>query len=296
MINPLWLKTFKTLIDVGHFTQTAEKLYMTQPGVSQQIKKLEDACGHSLIKREKKHFEITEQGRIMYQYALKIAEDEGKLLERLNFDNPYSGECKLACSGSLALVLYPKLLSLQKQHPELRIHLEAAPNQKILTDVLSGSIDLGIVTHIPSSSLYQSTAIGCEALCLVLPKAYKGNSITAELLSECGLIEHPDAMHYLSLYFDLCGDQRLADIDIEALPRSGYINQLTQILLPVEQGLGFTVLPKSAVESFPGRDNLHVAEGLQQVEETLYLVQKRNRDLPQRYQRVQQLLQDVLLR
>ena len=32
MLNPVWLHTFKTLIEVGHFTQTAEKLFMTQPG------------------------------------------------------------------------------------------------------------------------------------------------------------------------------------------------------------------------------------------------------------------------
>ena len=71
MLNPLWLNTFKTLIDLGHFTRTAEKLHMTQPGVSQQIQKLENACGHSLIKREKKSFELTEQGRQVYEYALK---------------------------------------------------------------------------------------------------------------------------------------------------------------------------------------------------------------------------------
>jgi DNA-binding transcriptional LysR family regulator len=295
MLNLLWLNTFKTLIEVGHFTQAAEKLYMTQPGVSQQIKKLENACGHLLIKREKKSFELTEQGRLMYQYALKIAEDEANLLENLNFDDPYSGQCTLACSGSLALLLYPQLLSLQKQHPDLNIHLEAAPNQKILNDVLAGNIDLGIVTHIPSGSLYQSTAIGSEALCLVLPKAYKDKNITAELLFDCGLVEHPDAAHYLSLYFDLCGEQALADIDIEALPKTSYINQLSQILLPVASGLGFTVLPQSAVESFPERDNLHIAESVKRVEETLYLVQKRNRDLPQRYQTVRQLLIDVLL-
>jgi DNA-binding transcriptional LysR family regulator len=67
MLNPLWLHTFKTLIEVGHFTQTAEKLYMTQPGVSQHIKKLESACGYALIKREKKSFELTEQGQRVYE-------------------------------------------------------------------------------------------------------------------------------------------------------------------------------------------------------------------------------------
>ncbi|ABZ77187.1 transcriptional regulator, LysR family [Shewanella halifaxensis HAW-EB4] len=42
---------------------------MTQPGVSQQIQKLEQACGHSLITRLNKQFEITEQGQQVYQCA-----------------------------------------------------------------------------------------------------------------------------------------------------------------------------------------------------------------------------------
>lgn len=294
MLNPLWLNTFKTLVEVGHFTQTAEKLHMTQPGVSQQIKKLENACHHSLIRRENKGFELTEQGRIVYEYALKIAKDEANLIENLSFDDPYSGQCKLSCSGSLALLLYPQLLSLQQQHPNLSIHLEAAPNQKILNDLQSGSIDLGIVTHIPNSNLYQSEIIASEALCLVLPKAYKNKKISAALLFDCGLIDHPDALHYLSLYFERCGEKELADINLDELPKSGYINQLNQILLPVAKGLGFTVLPESAVENFPGKERLYIVQTTKQVQETLYLVQKRNRNLAHRYQTICKLLHHVL--
>lgn len=294
MLNPLWLHTFKTLIDVGHFTQTAEKLHMTQPGVSQQIKKLEAACGHSLIKRENKSFELTEQGRLVYEYALKVAKDEANLMENLSFDNPYSGQCKLSCSGALALMLYPQLLSLQQQHPELSIYLEVAPNHKILNDVQSGVIDLGIVTHIPNHDLYHSQVIGHEALCLVLPERYQGEDITPDLLFNCGLIGHPDAKHYLSLYFDLCGDKELGKINVDELPKAGYVNQLSQILLPVAKGLGFTVLPETAVENFSSKAHLHIATPAETVKETLYLVQKRNRDLPQRYQTVCQLLFEVL--
>ncbi|MCG6201226.1 LysR family transcriptional regulator [Psychromonas antarctica] len=294
MLNPVWLNTFKTLIDVGHFTQTAEKLYMTQPGVSQHIKKLEDACNHSLIKRENKGFEITEQGKIVYEYALKTAKDEASLIDKLSFDNPYSGQCILSCSGSLALLLYPELLSLQQQYPDLNIHLEAAPNKKILHDVLSGTVDLGIVTHLPNSNLYQSEIIAQEALCLLLPRQYENKKITAELLFNCGLIDHPDAMHYLSLYFDLCGEKELANLNLDELPKSGYINQLNQILLPVAKGLGFTVLPESAVENFPKRESLYIGETAKKVKETLYLVQKRNRNLAHRYQTISALLRRVL--
>ena len=294
MLNPLWLNTFTTLIEVGHFTKTAKKLHMTQPGVSQHIKKLEDACGHSLIRRENKGFELTEQGRLVYEYALKIAEQEASLIENLSFDDPYSGQCKLSCSGSLALLLYPQLLTLQQQYSNLCIHLEAAPNRKILNDLHSGIIDLGIVTQIPSSNLYQSRAIGAETLCLVLPKSYRNKKITAELLFACGLIDHPDARHYLSLYFELCGEKELADIDLDELPKSGYINQLSQILLPVAKGLGFTVLPESAVENFPEKECLYIAETAKEVKEMLYLVHKRNRDLAHRYQTVGRLLRDIL--
>ncbi|MGC7906805.1 helix-turn-helix domain-containing protein [Vibrio anguillarum] len=42
----MWLNTFKTLVDIGHFTKAAELLHMTQPGVSQHINKLEAACGY----------------------------------------------------------------------------------------------------------------------------------------------------------------------------------------------------------------------------------------------------------
>jgi DNA-binding transcriptional LysR family regulator len=294
MLNPLWLNTFKTLIEVGHFTQTAKKLNMTQPGVSQHIKKLENSCSHSLIRREKKGFELTEQGKMVYQYALKSAEDEAKLIENLSFDNPYSGQCTLSCSGSLALLIYPKLLLLQQQYPDLSIHLEAAPNQKILSEVQSGNIDLGIVTHIPNGSFYQSKIIGRETLCLLLPKASENKKITTELLFNCGLIDHPDAMHYLSLYFDLCGEKELANINLNALPTSGYINQLNQILLPVAKGLGFTVLPESAVENFPQKESLYIVKTAKKVEETLYLVQKKNRNLAHRYHAIYRLLHSVL--
>ncbi|MDN3616706.1 LysR family transcriptional regulator [Vibrio gallaecicus] len=294
MLNPLWLHTFKTLVDVGHFTQTAEKLYMTQPGVSQHIKKLEHACNHPLITRENKSFELTEQGRIIYQYAIKIAKDEHALFESLCFDNPYSGQCLLSCSGSLSLLLYPKLLDLQKEHSEMYFHLEAAPNHKVLNDIQQGSIELGIVTHIPSSSLFQNEIIGKEALCLVLPKSYEGQAVTSELLFSVGLICHPDSHHYLSLYFDLCGDEELSKININSLPKAGYINQLHQILVPISKGLGFTVLPESAVRNFPQAENLYIAPPTKKVEEALYLVQKRNRELPHRYNTLIDKIKQVL--
>jgi DNA-binding transcriptional LysR family regulator len=283
MLNPQWLNTFVTLIDTGHFTKTAEKLFMTQPGVSQHINKLEAACGYMLIRRAKKSFDLTEQGRLVYQYAKKLMNDEQQLLEKLAFDEPYAGQCNLACSGALALMLYPKFLEIQKQHPQLVIQLKAAPNQQILEEVRTGTVDLGIVTDVPKNHGFDIQKIGQEQLCLVLPNNTTISPQKENFLETLGLINHPDAEHYLSLYFAQSQELSWSSVSIEHIPVSGYINQISQILEPVAKGLGFTVLPKSAVDSFKDAHRIKIFKAQEPVIETLYRVKKQHRVLPARF-------------
>lgn len=286
MINPAWLKTFATLIDTGHFTKTAEKLYMTQPGVSQHIKKLEQACGYPLIERHNKSFEVTEAGKSVYQYALQAERQESELLNSLNMEDPYSGSVSLSCSGSLALLLYPHLLNLQCKHQQLIPRLEAAPHHKIVADVLSGQTDIGIVTQVPSDSRFDSQVLGNEPLCLMLPKQRAMKKLTKDELKEIGLIQHPDAVNYLSIFFAQCGESELEKMNIDDIPVTGYINQLNQILMPVANGLGFTVLPKSALDSFPDKQRISIFEPSNEVVETLYFLTKRHRQLPKRFETI----------
>jgi DNA-binding transcriptional LysR family regulator len=286
VLNPIWLQTFRTLVEVGHFTQTAEKLFMTQPGVSQHINKLELACGHDLIKRYNKTFEVTEQGRRVYQYALQMEAQQSQLIESLNVDDSTVGQCRISCSGSMALHIYPQLLNIQKRYPQLTFHLEAAPKKRMLEGIQAGLSDLAIITEKPSEHLFSSEVCGEEPLVLVLPKALQNEPLTPELLIQCGLISHPDALYYLSLYFRRCGHVSLNKLNPEKILPVSYINQLSQILVPISQGIGFTVLPQSAVNAFALRESLHVHRLVKPVSETLYIVHKKGRELASRYQTV----------
>ena len=291
MINPLWLKTFRTLVDTGHFTKTADKLFMTQPGVSQHITKLEDVCDCALIKRDKKRFDVTEQGRLVYQYACQLDKSEEVLREQLASDDPYIGKCRLACSGSLALMLYSKLLDLQCQHEQLIIDVKAAPNHQILDEIHQGQSDIGIVTHIPNPALFDVQTIGHEQLCLVYPATIKVDTISDKHLIELGLISHPDAEHYLSLFFAQNSKTCFGELLVSDIAVSGSINQIGQILEPVAKGLGFTVLPKSAIDSFHSPKKINVFEAKTPVIETLHLVVKKGRKLPARFDTVSRKLQ-----
>ena len=293
MLNPVWLKTFVTLVDTGHFTQTADKLFMTQPGVSQHINKLEMACGYSLIKREKKTFIVTEQGRLMYQHAQDLMQNEKALMEELAFDKPFSGDISLACSGSVALLLYPKLLKLQLAYSELVVRLKASPNYQILDDIKSGKIDLGIVTDKPSNATFDTKELAKEELCLIVPKGIDCEKNLKQILIDLGLISHPDAEHYLSLYFAQSKESDLAHLDINKIPVVGAVNQISQILLPVSKGIGFTILPKSALDSFDGKEYLKVVKPQSHVIETLYLVKKKNRALPERFKVINRVIESA---
>ncbi|NVD08659.1 LysR family transcriptional regulator [Vibrio sp. JPW-9-11-11] len=294
MLNPAWLKTFATLIDTGHFTKTADKLFMTQPGVSQHIKKLEQACGHALIERHNKSFEITEAGKTVYQYALELDSQQRQMLQSLSQDDPFAGQVSFSCSGALALLLYPHLLDLQCKHPQLITQLEVAPQHKILADIINGDIDIGIITHQTSDPRVESVKIGDEPLCLMLPKASNPQSLDLQQLKALGVIRHPDAEHYLSLYFSRCAEPDLATINIHQLPVTGYVNQLSQILLPVAKGRGFTVLPKSALEAFSDKENITVYQPKQTVIQPLYMLTKRHRRLPARFTTIRDTIQQTL--
>ncbi|MBQ0784421.1 MAG: LysR family transcriptional regulator [Amphritea sp.] len=285
MINPVFLRTFMNLVKTNHFTHTAEELSMTQPGVSQHIKKLEIQLGTTLLNRYGKKFELTTAGESLFQYGLKQFKAESDLLNTIASDDVNIGHCTLACSGSMAMQLYPKLLNLQKERSGLTVSVEAAPNTTIIELIKKNQSDFGIVTQqVNDPSLIQEP-LGEDALCLVMPAQ---SEPTWEVLLELGFINHPDGHHYATQLLEKNFSGEFKGMD--QLPQTGYINQLSQILLPVSMGLGFTVIPKSSLDVFPYPDRIRNAVLASLVNERVFLITKKHRALPSRYQLIRELL------
>ncbi|MCL1065441.1 LysR family transcriptional regulator [Shewanella olleyana] len=280
MINQKWLSTFLKLAEVGHFTQTAEQLFMTQPGVSQHVQKLEQQLNVQLIQRFGKRFELTDAGIQLQQYGEQLLKQQEQLVSDIQLDSPYVGDCRFACSGSLAMWLFPHFIDYQILHPELSVSIEAAPNKRVIEQVINNDIDIGIVTQFVSNPELEVTAIGDDNLCLIVPAALKNEEINFDKLISLGVISHPDAMHYLQQLIS----SNYSDEQVGSIPIASYVNQLSQILLPVSKGLGFTVLPEFAVNSFEQQELISVVKLKHQVKEPLYMIRKKFRPLPKRYE------------
>ena len=124
MLNARWLETFVTLCETGHFTRAAEQLHMTQPGVSQHLKKLEAQIGQPLISRDGKSFTRTPAGEAVLALGRERRAGERALHEALGADDPDVGKVTLACSrrrGSwMAFCLAISISALSITHRAMR--------------------------------------------------------------------------------------------------------------------------------------------------------------------------------
>ncbi|MFO6424933.1 LysR family transcriptional regulator [Motilimonas sp. KMU-193] len=277
MINPVWLRTFCTLVETGHFTQTADKLFMTQSGVSQQVKKLEQQLNCELLIREGKRFSLTSAGKQVFSQGQDILASLNALSQGVQQDPPYVGAVSLATPGSIGLYLYPKLLDFQQQHPDLSLAHTFAPNRSIEQGVAKRHFDLGIVTQLTGLDELATLKLGSEPLVLVT--SHQQQRVDWQSLLAMGFIAHPDGHHHSQLLLSA----NFAEFESCAqFVQRGFSNQISLILEPVSRGLGFTVLPINAVNSFARRDLLKIHSLPTAVSEPLYLCYHRRGLLPQR--------------
>ena len=266
MINPVWLRSFCTLVEVGHFTRTAENLHMTQSGVSQHVRKLEEHLGQQLLIRQGKKFSLTSTGYRLYQEGQKLILSLTDLEKRVNQDPSHEGIVKVASPGSVGLKLYPYLLGLQKHYPKLIVEYRFAPNSEVERLIAEHQVDIGLMTCLSTMSEVSLKPIAEEELLLVTPSGVLEPSW--DQLVKLGFIDHPDGTYHAGQLLSVNYPEFQ---NSNQFKKSGFSNQINLILEPVSMGLGFTVLPSHAVGAFKECEKVKIHRLTNKVSETLYM-------------------------
>jgi DNA-binding transcriptional LysR family regulator len=268
MLNPVWLRSFIAVAQIGSFTRAADQLRVTQAAISQHISALEGRLGPLLAGRGRQ-MELTPAGHALLDHALAVQEAERRLHQSIAGDCDTAGEITMISPGSVGLKIYPLLLDLQQAHPALVIHHRFAPDAEVVAGVLSGRFELGVATMSPDDPRLVASPFGSETLELVVPA---GMEVCGwDDLAALGRIDHPDgkAMATCLLGLAFPGHPGVA-----SLPVRGFSNQIGLILEPVARGLGFTVLPRHARQAFADQDAIRVIERGSQVDDRLWLLQR----------------------
>ncbi|MDV7141721.1 LysR family transcriptional regulator [Tropicimonas sp. TH_r6] len=290
MLNATWIETFTVLAEERHFTRAAARLNMTQPGVSQHLRKLEGQLGHSLISQDGKNFTLTAAGETIRDLGLSRRAEERALRDAIALDSPDVGEVRVACAGSFATLLYPRAIELMQKSSRLAIHVEAAPQARVLSGVLEGRFDLGVIAEDPRHPRIEAQRIGQEELCLVLPAGTDG-PVRFDDLEALGLVAHPDVFGYINDLFPLNFPDAFSGAD--RLHIRTQVNQIGQIPAPVARGVGYTLLPRSGFSAFSETDRLNFASLPERRYHELWAISHRGRTPSARLKRIMDLICDL---
>jgi DNA-binding transcriptional LysR family regulator len=142
------LAAFCAVVERKSFSQAAERLGVTQPAVSLQIRSLEQRLGRQLLDRSGRRVEPTEAGRRLYASAQRLLALEEHLLEELDADDEgaIAGTLELGASTGPGGTVVPLLLcEFQEQHPDVRVRLTVSDTQTLVDRVADRELELGIV-------------------------------------------------------------------------------------------------------------------------------------------------------
>ena len=126
-----------------HMTKASEELHISQPAISQSIKKLEDQLGGILFLRSNKGMELTEEGKMFYEYvkgALELINNAEN--EFTSFKDLSKGEIKIGCSTTLTkLILLDIIKKFHINYPNININITNDLTENLINDLKLGKLD-----------------------------------------------------------------------------------------------------------------------------------------------------------
>jgi len=240
------LHSFLILAEELHFRKAAEKLFISQPGLSKQIKHLENQLGVKLLERDRRNVRLTEGGEYLKQ---QVSQLEGFLTHTINqlksLESGVEGEIKIGFVGSAMQKVIPQFIkTCTAKNPKIRFALDEMSNQAQIEALQRYQIDLAFVRLKKVPSDIELQPIFEEHFSLVIPKNHPINSTNFKNIKQ--FKDAPFILFssdYSSTYYN-----KVMSIFSDA----GFIPQISHksihantIFRLVESGLGIAIVPNS---------------------------------------------------
>jgi DNA-binding transcriptional LysR family regulator len=187
------LAAFCEVVERKSFSQAAERLGVTQPAVSLQVRALEKRLGTQLLDRSGRRVEPTEAGHRLYRAAQRMLALEEQLLEQVSSgdDGVLRGELEIGASTGPGGTVIPVLLGeFQREHPELRVGLFVSDTNRVIEQVAERELELGVVGAAPRHRGVVFEPFFRDEVILVVPPghSFAGKEVSLEELQRERLI------------------------------------------------------------------------------------------------------------
>lgn len=235
---------FKVVAEIQHFHKASEKLCITQPALSNQIKQLEAELNTKLFVRNGRNVKLSESGEIVLLSAHRILNEVEQLKETINeLESSQSGTLKIGVLQSInALYLRDLVVEFDKDNPNISLHIEEMTNRNIEEKLFNGDIDIGIgfVLQKEYAKIEFETLFNENWKLVISPSHME---LSQDIL--LGKSHHLKAV-LLSEQFETrrIVDKYFSDNQIKCTNKT-IVNTISSILSLVENGQCFSILPEA---------------------------------------------------
>jgi len=251
MVELRQLRYFVAVARHRHFTRAAEELFVAQPALSQQIRKLERELGVQLFDRGHHSVSLTAAGAALFERTERILADiEVSLDEARSFGGQITGKVRLGGWQSMEIGLPDLLAAFRATYPGVDVAVTEMVSDEMLLNVRNGNLDAAMVVHRPRLTLTDleiQTFITERFAVAVGPDhalARRRRIRLVELAEEPFITHHPGSA--------------VREIILDACSAAGFVPRVTletgemsAARAYVAAGLGITILPASSLVS-PG--------------------------------------------
>lgn len=160
------------LAEVRSFSQLAEKLSITQPALSKQIKALEDELGIKLFNRDTVPLQLTPAGEYFVREAKTLVFSEHQLMHSMTkYKSGEAGRLTVGISPFRNMCLMPDVLKKVKaRYPHIQITLHEASSDILRKEAAEGKYDFAILNYPIDETVFDITPIACDELILAVPE------------------------------------------------------------------------------------------------------------------------------
>jgi LysR family transcriptional regulator, hydrogen peroxide-inducible genes activator len=238
------LRYLDALAQHTHFGRAAAACAVSQPAMSMQIKELEEALGAVLIERGGRQVRLTSFGEEIVLRARDILRNVDELgdLARAS-QGRLSGRLRIGMIPTVAPYLLPTIIeSLNRQHPDVDVHVREALTSKLLQELVEGRLDTAIVALPVSEPRLTEVALFVEKFLLVRPREDEGKPVpSSRMLRQMRLLLLEEGHCFRDQALSFCNMQ-------SALPREVLdASSLSTLVQMVSAGIGVTLIPEMAV-------------------------------------------------
>lgn len=235
-------KVFYVVAKNKHMTRASEELHISQPAISQSIKKLEDQLGGTLFLRSNKGMELTEEGKMFYEYVKGALELIGNAEnEFTSFKDLSKGEIKVGCSTTLTkLILMEALENFHKDYPNININIVNGLTSNLINDLKLGKLDFVIFneSNVKENNLYLEKIKELKQGFVYNPDYYTDNVKTFSDLNKLPLILQNGESNSRKL-LDYIALQK----HLKLIPRMEVVSQeLISEFANIGLGVGFVII------------------------------------------------------